>query len=67
MTVREQMREAYLASGKTHLQIGQEAGVHTNTVINILRGRNVTMANLFAVACVLKIEAISVPTLQQNV
>jgi|DEB3_MinimDraft_2_1074329.scaffolds.fasta_scaffold15888_2 transcriptional regulator with XRE-family HTH domain len=62
MTVREQMRAAYLASGKSQMRIAQESGVHHRTVYKMLKGDNVTVANLFAVACVLNIEAIQVPT-----
>ena len=61
MTVREQMRTAYLRSGKTLVEIAVEAGVSENTILNVFRGRNVTSANLFALASALHIEAISVP------
>lgn len=60
MTVREQLRQAYVESGRTITQIATDAGVSENTVLNIFRGRNVTAGSLFAVASVLQIRAISV-------
>ena len=60
MTVREQIRAAYLASGMTITQIAVEAGVSEGTVVNVMRGRNVTVGNLFAVAAVLRVGSIDV-------
>lgn len=58
MTVREQIRQAYSESGMTLVKVARLSGVSENTIGNIMRGRNVTYANLFAVAKVLNIEAI---------
>ena len=60
MTVREQLRAAYLASGMTQEEIAHKAGVSQKTLWNTLRGRNVDSENLFAVAKVLKVEALIV-------
>lgn len=64
MTVREQLREAYLRSPLTIVDIAAASGVSESTILNIFRGRNVTAGNLFAVACVLKVRAIDVPDSQ---
>ncbi len=61
MTIREQMRAAYIKSNLTITDISVASGVSENTVLNILRGRNVTAGNLFAVASVLDVRAIDVP------
>ena len=61
VTVREQLRAAYLQSGRTLVDISVESGVSENTILNAFRGRNVTSANLFALASTLRIEAIRVP------
>lgn len=58
MTVREQLRQAYVESGMSMVKIARLSGVSENTIGNMLRGRNVTFANLLAVAKVLNIEAI---------
>ena len=60
MTVREQIREAYLQSGLTIAEIAGRSGVAENTILRVMKGRNVTVANLFAVASVLRVEAIRV-------
>ena len=64
MTIREQLRAAYLASGLTMTEISVASGVSENTILNIFRGRNVTAGNLFAVASVLRVRAIDVPSQQ---
>ena len=61
-TVREQLRTAYLASGRTLVDISVESGVSQSTILNIFRGRNVTVENLFAVACALGVRAVDVPS-----
>lgn len=61
MTVREQLRAAYLASGLTQEEIAYRAGVSQKTLVNILGGRNAEADNLLAVARALRIEAIIVP------
>ncbi len=61
MTIREQMRSAYLRSNLTVVDIAAASGVSERTIRNILRGQNVSAENLFAVACVLNVRAIDVP------
>lgn len=60
MTIREQLRAAYLASGLTQEEIAHRAGVSQKTLWNTLSGRNVEAENLFAVAKVLRIESLTV-------
>lgn len=55
-----QMRRAYERSGLTQEEIAHRAGVHENTVHNILHGRNATIANLCAVAEVLGVRSMTV-------
>jgi transcriptional regulator with XRE-family HTH domain len=66
MTIREQLRAAYLTSGLTVTEISVAAGVSENTILNIFRGRNVTASNLFAVASVLRVRALDVPQQQMS-
>jgi len=61
MTIREQMRAAYLRSNLTVTDIAAASGVSERTILHIFSGRNVTAANLFAVASVLNVRAIDVP------
>lgn len=61
VTVREQVRQAYLESGWTIARITAESGVSENTILNIFRGRNVTTENLFAVCCALGVKTLDVP------
>ncbi len=61
MTIREQMRDAYLRSNLTITDIAVASGVSESTILNIFRGRNVTAGSLFAVASVLDVQAIDVP------
>jgi transcriptional regulator with XRE-family HTH domain len=61
MTIREQMRAAYLRSNLTVTDIAAASGVSESTILNIFRGRNVTAGSLFAVASVLNVRAIDVP------
>lgn len=61
VTVREQLRAAYLQSGRTLVDISTESGVSERTIRHMLCGRNVEAGNLFAVASTLRIEAIRVP------
>ncbi len=61
MTVREQLRAAYVSSNLTVTDIAVASGVSESTVLNIFKGRNVTVDNLFAVAGVLGVRAIDVP------
>ena len=58
MTVREQLRDAYLRSGLTQTEIAVRAGVHENTVYRILAGQNTRADALLAVAMTLRIDAI---------
>lgn len=62
MTVRDQIRAAYLASGLTQGQIAARAGLSEGTVLNVLRGRNVTSEALIAVAVVLEVEVLHLPS-----
>lgn len=59
MTVREQIRAAYLRSGLTQGQVAARAGVSESTVLNVLRGRNVTIETLLAVAMVVEVEQLT--------
>jgi transcriptional regulator with XRE-family HTH domain len=61
MTVRDQIRAAYLASGLTQGQIAARAGLSESTVLNVMRGRNVTVDVLVAVAVVLGVESLCLP------
>jgi len=65
MTVREQLRDAYLSSGRTMDDLSHASGVSKRTILHMFCGRNVTTANLFALACVLRIESIRVPVSEQ--
>jgi transcriptional regulator with XRE-family HTH domain len=60
MTIREQVRAAYLASGLTQEEIAFRAGVSSKTLWNILSGRNADSENLFAVCVVLGLTSIHV-------
>lgn len=63
MTVYEQIRAAYLASGLSVAYIAAESGVSESTTRNLLiRGCNVGADNLFAIAAVVGLQAIAVPT-----
>lgn len=66
MTVREQLRSAYLQSALTITDIAVASGVSESTIMNMFRGRNVTADNLFAVASVLRVRAIAVPDQQAS-
>lgn len=61
MTVREQLRLAYVRSGRTLVDISAESGVSESTILNIFRGRNVTASNLFAVCSALGVRHVEVP------
>lgn len=63
MTVHQQLRAAYLASGRTMADIGAEAGCSENTVLRIVgpRPQNASMENLIAVAMVLRVDTLRVP------
>lgn len=61
MTVREQLRTAYLASGLTQEEIAFRAGVSSKTLYNALSGRNVETENLFAVCAVLGVSSLVIP------
>lgn len=69
MTIREQIRLAYRQSGMTQAQIAARAGVSESTVLNILRGRNVSLDTLIAVAGALSLTTLELPTrrLPQNI
>ena len=58
--IADQMRRAYMRSGLTQEEIAARAGVSENTVHGLLRGRNVTVANLAAVAEVLGVQTVQV-------
>ena len=58
MTVHAQLRAAYHASGLTCEQIAGIAGVHENTVLRIMNGKNTTLDRLVKVA-----KALGVPTI----
>jgi predicted transcriptional regulator len=62
MTVREQLRDAYLRSGMTAIDICEEAGVGRRTLFNALAGRPVRSENLFAICTVLRMDVIRVPS-----
>ena len=66
MTVREQVRAAYLASGLSQEEIAHRAGVSPKTLWNILSGRNADTENLFAVCVVLGLSALHVPRREQS-
>lgn len=61
MTIREQLRAAYLASGLTQEEIAHRSGVSQKTLWNILSGRNAESASLFSVCVVLGVQSIVVP------
>jgi transcriptional regulator with XRE-family HTH domain len=61
VTIREQIRAAYLASGLSQEEIAFRAGVSSKTLWNILSGRNAASENLFAVCVVLGLTEIHVP------
>ena len=61
MTVREQLRDAYLRSGMTAVDICEEAGVGRRTFFNALRGLPVRSENLFAICTVLRMDVLRVP------
>ena len=61
MTVREQLREAYLRSGMSAVDICEEAGVGRRTFFHALAGRPVHSQNLFAICSVLRIDVLHVP------
>lgn len=65
MTVRDQIRAAYVASGLTQGQIAARAGLSESTVLNVMRGRNVTSEALIAVAVVLGVEQLQLPNPQR--
>ena len=48
--IHEQVRSAYKRSGMSLAEIANTSGVSENTVLNVFRGRNVTVGNLIAVA-----------------
>ena len=62
MTIREQLRAAYLASGLTQEEIAHRSGVSQKTLWNILSGRNAESASLFSVCVVLGVQSLSVPS-----
>lgn len=61
MTLYDQIRSAYLASGMTIADIADASGCHENTVGRALRSRNVTVDNLVAIAMALGIQTITLP------
>lgn len=61
MTVHEQVRAAYRASGLTQEEIAHRAGVSAKTLWNILAGRNADTENLLAVCVVLGVSSLTVP------
>ena len=61
MTIREQLRAAYLASGLTQEEIAHRSGVSQKTLWNILSGRNAESASLFSVCVVLGVQSITIP------
>lgn len=60
MTVREQLRAAYLASDRAAIDICVEAGVSRATFFNALSGRPVCSHNLMALCAALRIESLVV-------
>ncbi len=67
MTIREQLRAAYLTSGLTAIDICTEAGVSRATFFNALSGRPVCSDNLFALCAVLRVSSLAVPMRESNV
>jgi len=61
MTIREQLRAAYLASDRPAIDICTEAGVSRATFFNAMSGRPVLTSSLFALCAVLRVSSISVP------
>ncbi len=61
MTVREQLRDAYLRDGRPAVDICEEAGVGRRTFFNALRGLPVRSENLFALCTVLNIDVLYIP------
>ncbi len=66
MTIREQLRAAYLDSGLTAIDICTEAGVSRATFFNALSGRPVCSDNLFALCAVLRVSSLAVPMRESN-
>lgn len=64
MTVPDQIRAAYRASGLTQEEIAYRAGVSSKTLWNILAGRNTEAENLYAVCAVLGVSSLTIPPQQ---
>ena len=58
MSVHEQIRAAYRASGLSQEEIAHRSGVSRKTLHNLLTGRNVELQNLMAVAQVLGVSSL---------
>lgn len=62
LTMREELRAAYKASGLTQAHIAARAGVHENAVYRVVStNRNVTIDVLVAVAQVLGVRSLTIP------
>jgi hypothetical protein len=66
MTIREQLRAAYLIDGRAAVDICAEAGVSRATFFNALSGRPVLTNNLFALCAALRVSSLDVPARESN-